>query len=395
MPIMNNKMKIHALVAIMLLGCGTPPPPPELGAILPPAPVTARLEENAVYGPLDFFKTGETVISATDAELKSFGDIVGLASTPAGIYRLVVRAWADTARAIQPRMTIRLGETEIATMRVRRAVMDYEFSNIAGTGDTLRIILADDYYDPATGEDVNIHVARVTFAFTENVFSAWLTWNANTEADLSGYNIYYDTASGQYGNKVNVGLDTSFSLSAFNDGLTRFFVVTAFDTAGNESDYSNVVVWMAPPPDTTTPPEVDTTIVNWPDDKTLRMRIIYQRMDATGKPLLPAIRLQMEKFDSLNAYGWYDKFKGVDYFVTDIDESTSIIAMNMTALKSSLPQTDGEYLWSIRFRVRLENPADALKSTAWVYGDKAIKLLQAPSPFEGVPLLPVFRLILE
>jgi hypothetical protein len=73
--------------------------------------------------------------------------------------------------------------------------------------------------------------------------SATLTWNANTESDLAGYKVYRATASGAYGAPIatlqaNV---TSYIATGLQAGTTYFFVVTAYDTTGNESAYSNEV----------------------------------------------------------------------------------------------------------------------------------------------------------
>ena len=77
---------------------------------------------------------------------------------------------------------------------------------------------------------------------------ATLTWNApatNTDGtpltDLSGYKIYYGTASGNYSQTIDVGGITSSTVSNLTDGTTYYFAMTAYDTSGNESAYSNEV----------------------------------------------------------------------------------------------------------------------------------------------------------
>jgi hypothetical protein len=69
-----------------------------------------------------------------------------------------------------------------------------------------------------------------------------LAWDANTETDLAGYKIYWSTtvAGGPYPNKVDVGKVTQYIVKNLPDG-TYWFVATAYDTAGNESAYSNEV----------------------------------------------------------------------------------------------------------------------------------------------------------
>ncbi len=68
--------------------------------------------------------------------------------------------------------------------------------------------------------------------------SATLSWSANTEADLSGYNVYYGTSSGNYGVPISVGNTISHTITGLADG-TYYFSVTAYDTSGNESGFSN------------------------------------------------------------------------------------------------------------------------------------------------------------
>lgn len=73
-------------------------------------------------------------------------------------------------------------------------------------------------------------------------------WDANQEPDLAGYRIYMRTASGSYtygaGNEyasVGVMAEPMSGPHAISTVGTYFFVVTAFDDAGMESDPSNEV----------------------------------------------------------------------------------------------------------------------------------------------------------
>lgn len=71
---------------------------------------------------------------------------------------------------------------------------------------------------------------------------ATLSWDANKEADLAGYKVYFGTASGKYGPAIDAGKTAtpstpSYSVTIPNDG-TYYFAITAYDTAGNESGFS-------------------------------------------------------------------------------------------------------------------------------------------------------------
>ncbi|BAV34005.1 fibronectin type III domain protein [Sulfuricaulis limicola] len=75
--------------------------------------------------------------------------------------------------------------------------------------------------------------------------AAALTWDAVPATNLSGYRVYYGTTPGTYqqapGQGLSVGNITTYTLMGLSNGTRYYFAVTAFDTAGNESGYSNEV----------------------------------------------------------------------------------------------------------------------------------------------------------
>jgi hypothetical protein len=74
-----------------------------------------------------------------------------------------------------------------------------------------------------------------------------VTWNPNTEPDLSGYKLYHGTASGQYGEPVDVGNVTGHAMQITPEyGATYYFALTAYDTSGNESGYSDEATCFIP-----------------------------------------------------------------------------------------------------------------------------------------------------
>ncbi len=75
--------------------------------------------------------------------------------------------------------------------------------------------------------------------------TATLAWNPpSTNADgtpltgLAGFKVYYGTQSGTYPNVIDVGNRTRYVLNNLPSG-TYYFVVTAYDTSGTESGFSN------------------------------------------------------------------------------------------------------------------------------------------------------------
>ncbi len=68
-----------------------------------------------------------------------------------------------------------------------------------------------------------------------------VAWDPNSESDLAGYTVYIGTAPGLYGPPTDVGNVTTVNVMNLTKGQTLFFAITAYDTAGNQSDYSNEV----------------------------------------------------------------------------------------------------------------------------------------------------------
>jgi hypothetical protein len=75
--------------------------------------------------------------------------------------------------------------------------------------------------------------------------SATLGWGASPSPNINGYRIYYGTAPGMYsqpfGQGVNAGNVTTYTLMGLNSATTYYFAVTAYDASNNESGFSNEV----------------------------------------------------------------------------------------------------------------------------------------------------------
>ena len=61
-----------------------------------------------------------------------------------------------------------------------------------------------------------------------------------TLTDLAGYKVYHGFASRSYDVTIDVGLTTSAVLSGLQDGRAYYFAVTAYDTSGNQSLFTEV-----------------------------------------------------------------------------------------------------------------------------------------------------------
>jgi hypothetical protein len=76
--------------------------------------------------------------------------------------------------------------------------------------------------------------------------SVTLAWDPNTELDLAGYKLYYGTASGAYEFAIDVGNQTTYSISGFREGGDYYFAVTAYNAYGLESGFSDEVGYPGP-----------------------------------------------------------------------------------------------------------------------------------------------------
>jgi len=69
-----------------------------------------------------------------------------------------------------------------------------------------------------------------------------LAWNPSSDSAVAGYHLHWGGASRTYTNSVDVGNVTSNAVSGLTAGATNFFAVTAYDTNGLESDFSNEIM---------------------------------------------------------------------------------------------------------------------------------------------------------
>jgi hypothetical protein len=68
-----------------------------------------------------------------------------------------------------------------------------------------------------------------------------LTWDECPDEDFNYFAVYRREEGGSYGSPIGYTCGTSYDDSNFNPGVVNYYVVTAFDFSGNESDQSNEV----------------------------------------------------------------------------------------------------------------------------------------------------------
>ncbi len=77
-----------------------------------------------------------------------------------------------------------------------------------------------------------VHSAQITLA-----------WDASADPNIAGYKVYYGSASGSYSAAVDVGGQTTCTIPNLSAGTPYYFAATEYDKSGQESGYSNEVVY--------------------------------------------------------------------------------------------------------------------------------------------------------
>jgi len=76
--------------------------------------------------------------------------------------------------------------------------------------------------------------------------SITLAWDRNTNAIVTGYNVYYGGACGAYTNEISAGNTTNATIPGLVQGTTYYFAVTTHTASGVESPFSSEVSYLVP-----------------------------------------------------------------------------------------------------------------------------------------------------
>lgn len=79
--------------------------------------------------------------------------------------------------------------------------------------------------------------------------SVTLGWNPSPDITVTGYRVHYGVASGQYTNSIETGNTTSVTIPGLMPGVLYYFAVTAYNSSGVQSPFSNEISYQpsAPP----------------------------------------------------------------------------------------------------------------------------------------------------
>jgi hypothetical protein len=106
-----------------------------------------------------------------------------------------------------------------------------------------------------------------------------LAWDPSATTSITGYKVYFGNAARTYRTPITIGKQTAYTVTGLSDGI-YFFAVTAFDSSGNESDFSNeistTITTISPPGGLKrTPIQRVTMNIDVPDDKQMALRVEF------------------------------------------------------------------------------------------------------------------------
>ncbi len=76
--------------------------------------------------------------------------------------------------------------------------------------------------------------------------SVSLAWDPSPDTNVVGYFLHYGTSSGSYPSRIDVGNTTNATVPGLKEGAVYYFVATAYNAAGLESDPSNELLFTVP-----------------------------------------------------------------------------------------------------------------------------------------------------
>lgn len=111
-----------------------------------------------------------------------------------------------------------------------------------------------------------ITMAIGLLVWSNMAWGATLTWDMNTESDLAGYRVYEcDQLPCRLNDSSATLLVTLGKVTSFYIGTpvtTKYYVITAYDFANNESGESNIVTY-TPIQDTSIPSPEESLCFGW------------------------------------------------------------------------------------------------------------------------------------
>jgi len=149
---------------------------------------------------------------------------------------------------------LRLGELLLATGYISRAQLDDALQKQSISHKKIGEVLVEEGYVSKSRlksgfrlqkmlvSSVLAAILSLGMSATSSATSVQLQWDANTETDLAGYKVYHNIESSPLAGTVPLEVSTpTATISGLDPDKAYSFAVTAYNTAGVESSFSNIV----------------------------------------------------------------------------------------------------------------------------------------------------------
>jgi len=139
-------------------------------------------------------------------------------------------------------------DNQIAKMKINSTIFENFFQTIEGVNSKKIAFRFDNaaYLGSGQYQDRNLYIDKIALTYrntgaiiSNDTREITIKWDPNTENDLAGYMVYYGHGSGDYQYRIETKYNQRALLTDPNKKY--YFAVTAYDTANNESGYSQEV----------------------------------------------------------------------------------------------------------------------------------------------------------
>jgi hypothetical protein len=150
----------------------------------------------------------------------------------------------ETSPIATQRCQVMSGTTVVRAFATCGASVSY--TGLAAGTYVMRVEVVDRAQNSATRDS-----SSWTVTTTPTTYTAGVSWDPNTEASITGYNVYYGTSMTAMTTRVNAGKPATvsgrvnFQLTGLTRGTRYYFAVTAYD-ATTESERSQIVEFTPP-----------------------------------------------------------------------------------------------------------------------------------------------------
>lgn len=134
--------------------------------------------------------------------------------------------------------------------------------------------------------------------YCQNV-SVVLSWDPNQEQDLAGYKIYKGIESGHYTETIIIGIKTSYTFNV-DTQYVHYFALTAYDTADNESSFSEEVnTDEVTSVESNITPKIDNTLKVYPNPFNKKVVINFMLPEQQNNAILKVYNMRGELVDRI------------------------------------------------------------------------------------------------